>query len=65
MLSRPGAKESGISVENVKIRENDRKRRNPGISPKARKHKITINQKTKKSAGKGGPNPAPPGDPRY
>ncbi len=65
MLFRPGDKGSRIPVENVEIRENDRKRRNPGISPKKRENIKSQETKKPKSAGKGGPSPAPPGDPRY
>ena len=65
MFFRPGDKESRISMENVEIRENDRKRRNPEISQKSRENRKSRKQGNQESAGKGGPSPAPPGGPRY
>ena len=59
MLFRSGDKESRISMENVKIRENDRKHRNPGISPETRENRKS--RKTRKTGigRKGGPQPGP------
>ena len=59
MLFHSGDKESRISMKNVKIRENDRKHRNPEISPKTRENRKS--RKTRKTGigRKGGPQPGP------
>ena len=59
MLFHSGDKESRISMKNVKIRENDRKHRNPEISPKTRENRKS--RKTRKTGicRKWGPQPGP------
>ena len=64
MLFHSGDKESRISMKNVKIRENDRKHRNPEISPKREKTENHGKTGKRESAEKGGPNPAQPGPAR-
>ena len=59
MLFRPGDKGSRISVENVEIRENDRKRRNPGISPKSRENGEIAKTRKTGIGRKGRPQPGP------
>ena len=65
MLFHSGDKESRISMKNVKIRENDRKHRNPEISPKTRENRKS--RKTRKTGigRKGGPQPDLNMDPFY
>ena len=65
MLFRSGDKESRISMKTVEIRGNDRRRRNPEISQKREKTENRRKPGKRESAEKGGPSPAPPGDPFY
>ena len=57
MLFRSGDKEGRISMKNVKIRENDRKHRNPGISPKTREKRKSRRTRKTGIGRKGGPLP--------